>query len=142
MKLNVIEEVDITRDVRMIVDIDDQNLTDEYTSVAHHLAVWGERYARAQEQYLRAKLGREHREARLRLTLREEYEADPKNRRCTEAQLDAMGKAHDEYAGAKVAEIEAEGQSLRIRGVLGSLRTKADMLISLGAAQRAEMRSM
>jgi hypothetical protein len=136
-----LNDVDIDRDVRMVVDIDDQHLTDEYSSVAHHLAVWGERYARAQEGYLRAKLGREHREARLRLTLREEWEADPANKRCTEAQLDAMVKAHAEYAAAKVTEIEAEAQSLRARGVLGALRTKADMLVSLGAAQRAEMRA-
>jgi len=132
--------VDIDRDVRMVVDIDDQHLADEYSSVAHHLAVWGERYARAQEEFLRAKLGREHREAKLRLTLREEYESDPGNKRCTEAQLDALVHSHDEYAAAKIAEIEAEAQSLRARGVLGALRTKADMLISLGAAQRAEMR--
>ena len=132
----------LDRSVRMVVDIDEQDLSGEYASVGHHLATWGQKYASAQESFLRAKLGREHHEAKLRLTLREEYEADPKHKRCTEAQLDALVKSHAEWVGAKVAEIEAEAESLRIRGILGALRTKSDMLISLGAAQRAEMRSM
>ena len=136
-----LNDVTIAADVRAVVEIDEHDLSAEYASAPHHLALWGERYARAQEEYLRAKLGRERCEARLRLALREEWEADPKNKRCTEAQLDAMVSAHDEYAGAKVTEIEAEAVALRARGITQALRAKTEMLISLGATQRAEMQA-
>ncbi len=138
---SAVDNADVTREVRMVVDIDETDLIGEYASVSHHMARWGERYAVAQEAYLKAKLGRERSEARLRLGLREDWEADPKNKRCTEAQLDALVKGHDHYAAAKVCEIEAEAKALSVRSVLNAIKAKADMLISLGAAQRAEMRA-
>jgi len=52
-----------------------------------------------------------------------------------------MVSAHDEYAGAKVTEIEAEAVALRARGITQALRAKTEMLISLGATQRAEMQA-
>lgn len=130
---------DLPRDIALVVDIDDQDLHGEYSRAAHHLAAWGVQYADAQREFLLAKTARERTEARLRLSLREEYEASGK--KATEATVDALLKTHPDYEADKLAEVEAEAESLRVRGVLNAVKTKCDMLVSLGATQRAEMRA-
>lgn len=135
-----VNEVNLDRPLRTVVSIDDEDMVGEYSTVAHHLALWGTRYAAAQEAFLRAKLGRDHLEGRLRLTLRVEQE-ELTGKRVTEATLDALIKADERFVAAKVTEIEAEAESLRVRGILQALRAKADMLVSLGATQRTEMRA-
>lgn len=128
----------LPRDVAIVVDIDEQDLHGEFSRAAHHLAVWGVAYADAQRAFLVAKADRERTEARLRLTLREDYEASGK--KATEATVDALLKTHPDYDADKMAEVDAEAESLRVRGILNAVKTKCDMLVSLGATQRAEMR--
>ena len=128
----------LTREIALVVDIDDQDLHGEYSRAAHHLAVWGVEYAQAQRGFLLAKSNRERTEAQLRLALREDYEATGK--KATEATVEALLRTHPQYDDAKLDEVEAEAEALRVRGILNAVKTKCDMLVSLGATQRAEMR--
>lgn len=130
---------ELSRDIAVVVDIDDQDLHGEFSRAAHHLALWGERYAQAQRAYLRAKVDRERIESMLRLSLREDYEAAGK--KATEATVDALLKTHPQYDATKLDEVDTEAEALRVRGILNAVKTKCDMLVSLGATQRAEMRA-
>jgi len=42
-----LNDVTIAADVRAVVEIDEHDLSAESASAPHHLALWGERYARA-----------------------------------------------------------------------------------------------
>jgi hypothetical protein len=121
----------------MAVDIDLDDMTSEYAAMGHNLAVWGQTHATANEAFARAKFAREQVWARKRMEIRETQEAAGK--KLTEGSLDALIVVDPDYEEVKFAEIEAEAEVGRLRAAVDALRAKKDMLVSIGATQRAEM---
>lgn len=59
--------------------------------------------------------------------------------RVTVAEIEATTTTDAHYLESCTAEIVAEGEKVRLHGVMETLRTKRDMLISLGAHMRSTM---
>lgn len=126
------------------VHVDEFVLQDEFVRVPSDLAYWNERYASAFKRWKQCKAMTEEvhaeRSEQLRRELREGKQADPAETKhtVTVAEVTAAVTRDKFYRSAQAKEIEAEGEKVRLWGVLDAIRSKREMLISLGAHQRAE----
>jgi hypothetical protein len=121
------------------VAIDEFALQAEYMRLPADYAYWNARYAEVYRFLLRSKMTRDQLQARLHKEYRARLEAQRSSGRVTIAEVDAEVEADPEYLEAKVTEIEADAECKKLQGVMEALRTKREMLISLGAHIRAEM---
>ena len=124
---------------RIVANIDPMSLNDEYGRLPSDFAYWSEKYADSKKAFALAKVDRDITRSRLRMIARETIEVSGK--RATESMVDATVELDPAWLEVKTKEIECEAESLRIHGVLESLRAKRDMLIQMGAQARAEMKS-
>ena len=124
---------------KVITHIDEDALNDEYSRLPSDMAYFSELYAEAKKAFAAAKLDRDITRSRLRLVARETIEVSGK--RATESMVDAAVELDPQWLEVKTTEIECQAKTLRLYGVLESLRFKRDMLIQLGAQARAEMKS-
>jgi len=124
---------------RECVQIDRHDLQGEFMRVAADLAYWNEQYAVAYGAHTRSKLEAERIEAELRIAVRERLEDAGK--KTTESMVDANVTRHKTYLAARAAQIDAEEAKVRLGGYLDAIRAKREMLISLGAMVRSEMRA-
>jgi hypothetical protein len=120
-----------------LVQIDEMAINVEFTTIAAHFAYYNERYAEAVREYLHAERERKLQHARLSLVKRELLAKGDK--KPTEGTVTASVETDEVYQAAYVREIDAEASKERLRGVLEALRTKREMLVSLGAQLRVEM---
>jgi hypothetical protein len=118
------------------VTIYPEAVSEEMTRVPSDLAYWGERFAVALRAYLTAKLDEKRTHARVRILVREGLAQQGK---VTEGMVDAATDAHPEVEKASLDTIEAEVEKVRLYGVVDAIRSKRDMLQSIGAQVRAEM---
>lgn len=122
-------------------------LTEEYVRLPSDVAYWNERYASVYKHWLEMKARRERvlaeRSEELRKTLKFKKQADvaDSSGRVTIAEVESAVARDPAYQAARDKEIAAEAEKVRLFGVLDALRTKRDMLVSLGAHMRAEMSS-
>lgn len=114
-------------------------IDEEFIRTPSDVAFWNARFADALEVYLKAKAHMETEWARLRLLTREELLA--KGEKATESAIDNNTEVRPEWAAARLTFIEAEVQKARIAGSCEAVRTKKEMLQSLGAKLRIEMGS-
>jgi len=124
---------------RTSVTIDEVALNEEYIRLPSDFAYFSELYANSKKAFAEAKLNRDITRSRLRMIARETIEVSGK--RATESMVDATVELDPVWLEVKTKEIECEAEAAYLYGVLESLRTKRDMLISLGAHTRAEMKS-
>jgi len=122
---------------RAAVSIDAGRLNDEFVRVSSDLAYWNRSYAGAVKRLRLAEMDREGQEASLRLKYRAEAEAS--GQKITEGTLDALVVDSPQYKLALTVEVDSEHDKNRATGVVDAIRTKRDMLVSLGAHIRAEM---
>ena len=126
--------------IQECVDIDTRQLELEFQRVPADYAYWSEKYADAKQDYLLAKAGRATVYARVRLETREALTMQ--GERVTEARLDSEVEISDEYIAARRTEVLNEVEMVRLHGFLEALRTKREMLISIGAHVRQEMKTI
>lgn len=142
---------DVEEDVLAAVQLDRDNLDAEYMRVSADLAFWTKLAADAMEAELAAKVRVDQAKAALKEAEGEAYlrvqerlaGAKPKP---TVATLEAYVQTDDAVRGAR-ARLHAEMQEhvrlaadrKRLDGVVSSIYTKREMLISLGAHVRKEM---
>lgn len=113
---------------------------EEFVRVPVDMAYWSARYASAHQDFLRAKLNAERKRAEVRIS--ERRRLIDEHLKYTEPFLDALVDSDERYIAAEDARINAEGERARLAGVLEAVRAKKDMLVSIGAHQRAEMASL
>ena len=123
--------------LQMCTGVDHTQLSAEYMRLPADYAFWNEKYAAVYATYQKRKSYTEQTKSRRKMELREVLIST--GDRVSEARLDSEVAHDDEYVSARLLEIEAEAKVKYLYGVLDVLRTKRDMLISLGAHQRAEM---
>ena len=123
--------------LNICVGVDHSSLSDEYMRLPADYAFWNEKYAAVYAEYLQRKSMSEQTKSRRRMELREVLVAS--GEKVSEARLDSEVSQDEEYIAARFAEIDIEAKMKYLHGILDVLRTKRDMLISLGAHQRAEM---
>lgn len=114
--------------------IDRHDIQTEYCRVCADLAYWGDRQAEAEEAYVLAKAALARARASASETARQ---VAPKATLKTVA--DRAEKA-DIVRSATIRYAAATAQRTRMRVTVNAISTKADMLVSLGATLRKEMR--
>ena len=126
--------------IRECVSIDQANLQEECQRIAADYAYWSEKCAKAQQTYLLRKMERQRMWAQTKIELRETLTMQ--GERVTEARLDTEIEVNDEYCAAKEMEVISEVEYVKLKGYLEAIKTKREMLISLGAHLRQEMKTV
>lgn len=123
--------------LRACVRIDPLDIQGEYIRIPADLAYWNDRYAEALRVFLgseiEVKLIRAQMEPQIREML---LNAGGKT---TEAQVKAAIDSDENVIDAQRRNVEAEVEKNRHYGILDAIRSKKEMLISLGAHIRVEM---
>lgn len=135
--MNVEIQDDASR-VSEALDIDEFTLKAEFIRLPADMGYWNARYAEALRLHLRMKHACEMCWAGLDLEYREK-QLEVGAKKLTEKGLESSIESDARYIEAKSAEVEAESERWRMRGIVDSLSAKRDMLMSLGAYVRQEM---
>jgi hypothetical protein len=120
------------------VRIEPMALEEEYVRLPGDLAYWNAEYASAYRRWLEAKIACDAGEGQAAFEWRNQLELDSKGR-VTAAEVESRVRVDTEVLRLRRAEAEAEADKVRLYGVLDAIRSKRDMLISLGAHIRQEM---
>lgn len=123
--------------LRECVKIDPLNIQGEFIRLSGDLAYWNDQYAEALRSYLTAEVDLKILKAQLEPIARQAL--IDAGGRTTEAQVKAFIEEHDQVIEAKRKEIDSEVEKARLYGVLDAIRSKKEMLVSLGAHLRLEM---
>ena len=123
---------------RECVTLDNTNLQGEFVKYTSDFAFWGAKLASAKQEESLAKLAKEALAADLDASARDALMGDKKP---TEAQVAAWVTRHPAMQEAEKGLIAATYEMERVQAVWAALRAKRDMLVGLGAQQRAEMQS-
>lgn len=121
---------------RQCVALDNTALDAEFTKYTGDFAYWGAQLAMVKQEESLAKLAKETTAADLDAAAREALVGDKKP---TEASINAWIVRHPAMQEAEKNVIEATFRVDQVRAVWEALRAKRDMLVGLGAQQRAEM---
>lgn len=120
------------------VKIDELCLNEEFIRTPADVAYWSDQYSIIYREWQLAKCDREQAwGAAIKRAKNELYTLGEK--RPTVADCESGALNDDLYAQAKRREINFEAEKIRLSGMLEALRTKRDMLVSLGANHRAEL---
>lgn len=117
-------------------DIVPEAIHEEYVRLPADLAYWNAQYAAAQKAHLSAKVEFDILERELYPVIRAQLEQGGK---VTEKMVDSALAQSEAWQDAKRLVASTEAEKLRLYGVLDAVRSKRDMLISLGAHLRSEM---
>jgi hypothetical protein len=115
--------------------IDPDRMQEEFVQLSGRLAYWGRRYGEVQVDLMRAELGLKKLKKRTYLELRAGKEKGQ-----TETMLDAQVEVDGAVQIAEELVLQRTAAKLDLQTVVDAIRTKRDMLISLGAHQRAELK--
>jgi hypothetical protein len=118
------------------VKLEPTALEEEFVRYTADLAYWGQQLAEVKQAESLVKLSRDTTQADLDVGAREALAGDKKP---TEAMISAWVQKHPAMVAAEKECIGATYEVDRVRAVWEALRSKRDMLVGLGAQQRAEM---
>lgn len=123
--------------LRECVGIDPLQINEEFIRIPGDLAYWNAKYARALRKYLTLKVDLDIQRARLEPMLRKviiDGGGKP-----TVDQVKAQIEQHDDIISLRYQLVDAEVEKNEVFGSLDAIRSKKEMLVSLGAHLRAEM---
>ena len=121
-----------------LLTIDPLYIQGEFVRIAADLAHWSEQFAESTRAFRKAEHQLETIKAHVYLHVR--MMADSAGMKLTEAMVASQVCLDGKVSAAVTAHIDAEAEMLRVKGVVQALITKRDMLISLGAHIREEMK--
>ncbi len=128
---------DVDAYLRECVRIEPLAIQEEYVRLPADLAYWNAKYAEAQREFLMSKVDLDVLERELYPVVRQELETS--GQRVTEKMIEAGIGQSSLWTEAKQRVARADADKAKMYGVLDAVRTKRDMLVSLGAHLRAEM---
>lgn len=123
--------------LRQCVKINPEDIQGEFVRIPADLAYWNSQYAAAMRRHLFSKIDTKVLRARLEPEIRAALIAA--GAKLTESMVKAAIDSDERVVEAERMEAEAEVAKNECFGYLDSIRSKKDMLISLGAQLRAEM---
>jgi hypothetical protein len=123
--------------LRQSVEITPEALQEEFTRIPSDMAYWGERYAEATGEALRAYHGRKF--AYAEALLQHKAACKLNGIKMTEAEVAAQAEVDPAYQTAVLREAEAEAAKVAAKTRFDAVVAKKDMVVSIGATQRAEM---
>lgn len=136
---SLLHDMEVDKYLHDCVSVYPETLNEEYVRVGADMAYWGHKYASARKAVLEARAALKKFTAKLYLDTRERLAKA--GTKVTEALLDAEVESSQLLLDQRLRLAEAEYDCDRVEGVLDAIRGKKDMLVSLGATQRAEMDS-
>lgn len=119
------------RDVKDCTTIEPLQIQEEFVRTPGDIAYWAEQYSLALETALTAKADRDKVEAETLLRIRKDAEAQ--GGKVTEKVVAALVEVDPTYQDALRAEIKAAVHKDRTGGILDAVKSKRDVLQSLGA---------
>lgn len=122
--------------VQDAVAIEPLAMQEEFIRIPADLSHWNAQYTDVLKRYLIAKAQDEETWARVWLETREALLLDGK---ATEKLIECKALTNPDYQKVHLALIEVEVEKARVLGVVDAIRSKKEMLISLGAQIRSEM---
>ena len=128
---------DVDKYLMDCVALEPMALEEEFIRLPADLAYWNNRYAEVYRYWLERKLITAKLSAERKGELRAEMLIDAK--RVTISEVEDALTVDPGYQQAMAKQNAADAEKVRLHGVLDAIRTKRDMLISLGAHMRAEM---
>jgi len=139
-----INDIEVDDYLSNCVIIEPLAIEEEFIRLPADLAYWNERFAQANRAFLIADIEEKRTEARLHLECRarltvEKGEDGKKVKAPTVSDIEAEVNGHEDMQRAQDRLIAAEAEKVRLYGVLDAIRTKREMVVSLGAHMRAEM---
>lgn len=133
----MLRDVEVDRYLKECVDLMPEAISEEFSRLSADYAYWNEKYADANREMLQAERHRDKTRAQAYFQKKAAYaQAGTK---VTEATLDAEVEVDDLVEKAEVGVIASTAEREHLRGILEALRTKREMLVSVGAHMRAEM---
>ncbi len=121
---------------RQCVTLDNTNLQGEFVKYTADLSFWGAKLGYAKQEESLAKLARDVTAADLDSAAREALMGDKKP---TEGAIAGWVTRHPSMQEAERTLIHATHAMDQVKAICDALRAKRDMLVGLGAQQRAEM---
>jgi len=121
-------------------EIDPIRLQDEFINLPATLAYWNAKRAEALRLYLLAKTAAKQAEAEAYLRVIEREAAKEKRDRLTVDGIKACVTLDPMVMEAHEAEARMDAEHQRLRGAADAIITKREMLVSIGAHIRAEMK--
>ncbi len=132
-----IEELD-DEYLKQCVRINAEDMSTEFEEIPGELAYWNAQYARALQAHLTAEIDVKVTKARVYNALVEAAIASG-GKKPTEDYLKSQVDANEDYVEIQYTAAAAEAKKNELYGKLDAIRSKKEMLISLGAHLRAEM---
>ncbi len=127
------------------VRIEPLAIQEEYVRTPSDIAFWSEQYAMMYREWQLSKFNREQEWGRAVKRAREALSHDPTpggtsgRGKPTVDAVEAEALIDTNYVDAKKQEIMLEAEKVRLAGMMDAIRTKRDMLVSLGAHIRSEI---
>lgn len=122
---------------RASIRIEPLQIQDEYVRVPSDLAYWTEMHATIYREWQLAKFSREQEWGAA--VNRARSELSSRGGKATVSDVEAYAINDPAYVKAKRDEVHLEAERQRLLGMVEAVRTKRDMLVSLGAHIRAEL---
>lgn len=135
--MEALDDLGVDDYLKQCVSIVPEAIQEEFMRIPAMLAYWNARYAQAIREHLNAKLDEKILRANLLPVIRTELmEAGAK---LTESQVEAALDSNESLIEAQRRTIDADAAKAEAYGQLDAIRSKKEMLISLGAQLRAEL---
>lgn len=135
----MLNDIEVDSYLASCVEIEPLAIEEEFVKISSDLAYWGERYARAVNDFLKAKENCRRVEGRLHLECKSCLQAASEKKAPTVGDIESAVITHPDMMEAKDAEIAAEDVKTHLDRTLDAIRCKKDMLIQIGARQRVEL---
>lgn len=132
-------DVEVTQYLKECVTIEPMALEEEFIRVPSDIAYWGAKWADAQKAANMAKLARDQAEAAIEAEYR--TEAATNGEKVTEKMIASRVVSDERMQAVEIALIDAEAEAARAKAFAEAVRSKKDMVISLGSQVRAEMQA-
>lgn len=131
------DDVDIEEYLQECANIDPLEIQEAYLKVPAELAYWNARYAKALRRAMMKKVDVDLLEAQLDPLMRKALKDAGAN--VTESIVKATIAQNESLIEARRELVDADVEKAQVFGALDAIRSKKEMLISLGAHLRAEM---
>lgn len=123
--------------LRECVGIDPLQINEEFVRIPGQLAYWNARYAKSLKRFLTLKVDLDIQRARLEPILRDIIIKG--GGKPTVDSVKAQIEQHEDIMKLRYDLVDAEVEKNEVYGSLDAVRSKKEMLVSLGAHLRAEM---
>ena len=132
-----LKDLDVPAYLKECVDLVPEQINEEFARMSADYAYWNEKYAEANRLELLRDW--EKKKCFASLYLQKKFDLEAAGKKAPHDLVESEVTTSQVFGAALEALIEAQAESVHLKGILEALRTKREMLISTGAHLRQEM---